>query len=101
MDNGDDLQRHPRITKAYARSLIDKEKIIIDAEMSVVICIVKLKNNHRLIGEAIVANRDTFDAERGTQIARDKVIEQIIQAEMYQLRTKLYEQKHKEVNDVD
>jgi hypothetical protein len=101
MENGDEPIRHPRITKAFAKALIVKEKIIIDTEMQVVICIVKLKNGHRLIDHAIVANRGTFDPARGTVIAKAKVIEQIMSAEMYQLRTKLHEQKLKEVGDAD
>lgn len=101
MDTEDAAPRHPRITKAYAKSLIVMEKIIVDADMSVVICMVKLKNNQRLIADAIVANMGTFDPERGTQIARDKIIKKIIELEMYQLRTKLSETKHKEVNHVD
>lgn len=101
MANGDEPLRHPRITKAYARSLIDVEKIIIDHDMSVVICLVKLKSEHRVIGTAIVANRNTFEEARGTKIARDKVIDQIIQSEMYQLRSKIHEQKQKEVSNAD
>lgn len=94
-------QAYPRITKAYARSLIAKEQIIVDHEMSVVICIVKLTNKHRLVTDAIVANSSLFDPEKGTQIARDKMIEKIMELEMYQLRTHLYEQRQKEVNNVD
>lgn len=92
---------YPRITKAYARSLIDKEKIVADPEMCVVVCMVRLKNNHRLITEAIVANSDLFDAEKGTQIARDKMIAKIMDLEMYQLRTHLQEDRTKEVHDAN
>lgn len=83
----------PRITKAYAKSLIVKERIVADNDLSVVICIVKLVNGHRVIGTAIVANSDIFDVARGTNIARAKVIEQIIDREMYVLRTNLNERK--------
>lgn len=101
MDNGDDTQRLPRITKAYAKSLIAMERIVVDTDMSVVIVMVKLKNRQRFVADAIVANTEIFDPERGTQIAREKIYRKIIDAEMYQLRTKLHEQKNKEVNDVD
>lgn len=83
----------PRITKAYAKSLIAKERIIVDEEMSVVICIVKLTNEHRLVAEAIVANCNIFNAARGTAIVRAKIIEKIIDREMYLLRAKLHEQR--------
>lgn len=83
--------RHPRITKAYAKSLIVEEKSIIETSMSVVIYIVRLKNNHRFVGDAIVANPSAFEAEKGLAIAKAKVIDQIMKAEMYQLRTKLNE----------
>lgn len=96
-----DKSVYPRITKSYARSLIKKEQIVIDHEMSVVICIVKLVNNHRLITDAIVANSSLFDPDKGTQIAREKMIERIMELEMYQMRTHLHEQRLKEVNRVD
>ena len=101
MDTGDDTNRHPRITKATAKALIAMEKIIIDTDMSVVICMVRLKNGQRCVAHAIVANHKTFDPERGTQIARAKIIEEIIQLEMYDLRKKLYDQKLKEVGNAD
>lgn len=91
---------YPRITKAYAKSLIAKEKIIADPEMCIVVCIVQLKNEHRLITDAIVANSGLFDAEKGTQIARDKMINKIMDLEMYQLRTHLHEDRMKEVTNV-
>lgn len=101
MDTEDAPKRHPRITKAYAKSLIDVEKIIIDADMSVVVVMVKLKNKQRFVADAIVANTEIFDPERGTQIAREKIYRKIIDAEMYLLRTKLSEANLKEVNNVD
>lgn len=101
MDTGNDRLSHPRITKAYAKSLIAVEKITVDTDLSVVVIIVKLKNEQRFVADAIVANQNTFDPNRGIQIARDKIIDQIVRAEMYQLRTKLSEQKLKEVNNVD
>lgn len=101
MNTVDDVKRHPRITKAYAKSLIETEKIVVDHELSVVICIVRLKNNHRLVGTALVANHKTFDPDIGTKIARDKVLKQIIQDEMYVLRTKLSAHVQKEVGNAD
>jgi hypothetical protein len=95
MDTSDDTIRHPRITKATAKALIAMEKIIIDTDMSVVICMVRLTNGQRLVADAIVANYKTFDPERGTQIARAKIIDEIIRLEMYDLRKKLHEQKTK------
>lgn len=89
----------PRITKAYAKSLIASEKIIVVEEMSVVLCVVKLVNEHRLVADAIVANCNTFNAERGANIARAKIIEKIIDREMYLLRTKLHEQRLEEKPD--
>lgn len=80
---------HPRITKAYANSLIVIEKYFVDHELSVVVCIVKLKNRHRLTADAIVANSDVFEQERGKNVARKKILEKIIEHEMYQLRTML------------
>lgn len=86
---------YPRITKAYARSLIKKEKIIIDHEMSIVIYIVKLINEHRLLTEAIVANKGLFDPDKGTEIAREKMLTKIIELEMYQMRSCIHEQRQK------
>lgn len=91
----------PRITKAYARGLIVKEKYIVDEEMCVVVYIARLKNNHRIVTKAIVANSNAFDPERGKAIAREKAIDEIIESEMYVLRSKLHENKMKEVGDVD
>jgi len=91
----------PRITKAYARSLISKERIVVDEDMCIVICMVKLKNEHRLVAEAIVANNLTFNVERGTKIARAKIIEKIIDREMYLLRAKLQEQREAEKQYVE
>lgn len=88
---------YPRITKGYAKSLIAQEQIIVNAEMCVVICIVKLTNGHRLITDAIVANSGVFNADKGTQIAREKMIDKIMDLEMYQLRTRLQEDRIKEV----
>lgn len=90
---------YPRITKGYAKSLIVQEQIIVNAEMCVVICIVKLANGHRLVTDAIVANSGVFDAGKGTQIARDKMIAKIMDLEMYQLRTHLQEDRIKEVSN--
>lgn len=81
---------HPRVTKTYANSLIDIEKYIVDKELSVVICLVRLVNGHRYIGDAIVASNNLFEEERGKTVARKKVIDQIIADEMYVLRTKLH-----------
>lgn len=81
---------HPRVTKAYANSLIDIEKYIVDKELSVVICLVRLVNGHRYIGDAVVASSNLFEEERGKTVARKKVIDQIIADEMYVLRTKLH-----------
>ncbi|BEG72728.1 hypothetical protein [Pseudomonas phage PA1C] len=86
----DDLV-HPRITKAYAKSLIVKEKIISDPEMLVTVCITKLRNGHRIVTDAIVANKAAFDSKRGVVVARRKAIEEIIRLELYLLRDKLYE----------
>ncbi|ARV76762.1 hypothetical protein PHABIO_131 [Pseudomonas phage Phabio] len=86
---------HPRVTKAYAISLIDVEKYIVDEELSIIVCFVRLKNGHRYIGDAIVANSDKFEDMRGKAVARNKVIDQIIADEMYVLRTKLYESTKK------
>ena len=77
------------------------EKVIIDTDMSVVVILVKLTNGQRLIGEAIVANHERFDPVRGTQIARAKIINEIIRLEMYDLRKKLHDQKLKEVGNAD
>ena len=101
MNTSDDPTRHPRITKATAKALIALEKVIIDTDMSMVVIMVRLTNGQRLLGEAIVANHERFDPERGTQIARAKIIDQIIKLEMYDLRKKLYDQKLKEVGDAD
>lgn len=86
--------RHPRVTKAYAESLIAVEKYHVDEELAVVICLVRLKTGQRTVGEAIVANTDMFDIERGKSVARKKVIKAIMESEMYVLRTKLYEQSN-------
>lgn len=91
MNTSDDQLHHPRITRAYAKSLIVVEKITVESELSVVVIIVKLKNNQRVVGDAIVANPNTFDPDRGIHIAREKIIDKIIQLEMYLLRTKLAE----------
>jgi hypothetical protein len=101
MDTSDDNPRHPRITKATAKALIAMEKIIIDTDMSVVVVMVRLKNGERLVADAIVANYKTFDPERGTQIARAKIINEIIRLEMYDLRKKLHADKLKEVGNAD
>lgn len=101
MNTSDKTHRHPRITRAYAKSQIAVEKITVDTELLVVFAIVKLKCGQRLVADAIVANSATFDAECGTQIVRDKIIDQIIKLEMYDLRKKLYEQKQKEVGHAD
>jgi len=58
---------YPRITKGYAKSLIAQEQIVVNAEMCVVICIVRLKNGHRLVTDAIVANSGMFDATRSSK----------------------------------
>ncbi|ABY62977.1 hypothetical protein ST201phi2-1p147 [Pseudomonas phage 201phi2-1] len=92
---------YPRITKGYAKSLIAEEQIVVNAEMCVVICMVRLNNGHRLVTDAIVANSGLFDAARGTQIARDKMISKIMELEMYQMRTRLHDERTKEVTDVD
>lgn len=84
--------RHPRVTKAYAESLIAVEKYHYDEELAVVICLVKLVNGQRAVGEAIVANPELFDLERGKSVARKKVIKEIMENEMYLLRSKLHEQ---------
>ncbi len=89
--NTSDVPVHPRITRAYAESLIKAEKIFSDSDMSVVICVARLKNNHRVIGTAVVANQKLFDRDKGVTIARGKVIDQIIKDEMYVLRSKLSE----------
>lgn len=89
--NTSDVPIHPRITRAYAESLIKAEKIFADPEMSVVICVARLKNRHRVVGTAIVANQKLYDYDTGVAIARGKVIDQIIKDEMYVLRTKLSE----------
>ncbi|AEH03512.1 hypothetical protein AVT69_gp087 [Pseudomonas phage PhiPA3] len=82
---------YPRITKSYARSLIIEEKIISDEDMLVTVCIVKLKNGHRIVTDAIVANKAAFDSKRGVIVARRKAIEEIIRLELYLLRQKKYE----------
>lgn len=92
---------YPRITKSYAKSLIAEEKIIIDVDMCVVICIAKLVNDHRLITHAIVANSGLFDADKGTQIARDKMLDVIMDLEMYQMRTCLQEERSKEITHAE
>jgi len=92
-DDGSML-RHPRVTKALAESLIDIERYHVDKDLSVVICLVKLKTGQRFIGDAIVANCDLFEEERGKGVARKKVINKIMESEMYVLRTKLYEETH-------
>lgn len=94
-------QMYPRITKGYAKSLIAKEQIIINAEMCVVICIVRLNNGHRLVTHAIVANSGLFDADKGTQIAREKMINTIMDLEMYQMRTRLQEERTKEITHAE
>lgn len=101
MDQRAEQQRYPRITRNYAKSLIVKERIFIDDEMSVVICVAVLQNEQRVVGTALVANKNTFDPKIGTAIARGKVIDQIIQSELYQLRTLLHSQKLKEVGDAN
>lgn len=101
MNTSDDQTRHPRITRATAKALIAMEKVIIDTDMSMVVIMVKLVNGQRVLGEAIVANHERFDPERGTQIARDKIIDEIIRLEMYDLRKKLHAQKLKEVGHAD
>lgn len=83
---------HPRVTKSYASNLIDKEHYHIDKELLIIVCLVRIKSGHRFVGEAIVANIDKFEQERGMKIARKKVIDQIIEREMYVLRAKLYEE---------
>lgn len=87
----DDLA-YPRITKAYAKSLIEKEKIISDPEMLVTVCITKLKNGRRIVTDAIVANKAAFDSKRGIVVARRKAIDEIIRLELYLLCSKLHEQ---------
>lgn len=89
----------PRVTKAYAKSLIVKERMVVDHEMCIVVCMVKLVNGHRLTAEAIVANNSSFDPEKGETIAREKVIDKIINLEMYNLRSKLHEHKLKEASN--
>lgn len=86
---------YPRVTIAYANSLIDIEKYDVDHELCIVTCRVRLKNSHRFTGEAIVANSEHFDIDRGKSVARKKVIDKIMEAEMYLLRTRLYEQSIK------
>lgn len=93
MERGADAKlRHPRVTKAYAESLIDVEKYHIDKELSVVICLVMLKSGQRFLGDAMVANCNLFEEQRGKGVARKKVINKIMESEMYVLRTKLYEE---------
>lgn len=86
---------HPRVTKEYANSLIAIEKYDVDRELCIVTCRVMLHNKQRFTGEAIVANHELFNEERGKRVARNKVIEKIIEAELYVLRVKLYEQSLK------
>lgn len=86
---------HPRVTRAYANALIDIEKYDIDRELCIVTCRVKLKNLQRFTADAIVANTKLFDVERGKSVARKKIIDKIIEAELYALRVKLYEQSLK------
>lgn len=93
--SGDKLN-HPRVTKAYAISLIDTEKYDIDHELSVVTCKVRLFSGHREVGHAIVANSDLFEEQRGKAVARKKVIDKIIELEMYKLRDNLYKNKQGE-----
>ncbi len=92
---------YPRITKSYAKSLIAKEKTIYDAEMCIVVHMVILKNDHRLVTDALVANSELFDPIKGEQIARDKMLSKIMDLEMYQLRTHLTEERTKEVTHVE
>lgn len=85
-------QRLPRITKNLAESLIDVERYHVDRDLLAVICLVKLKSGHLIIEDAIVANRNLFDEERGKREARKKVIKAIMNSEMYYLRKRLYEE---------
>lgn len=92
---------YPRITKGYAKSLIAEEEIIACPKMCVVVCMVRLTNGHRLLTDAIVANSGLFDPDKGTQIAREKMINKIMDLEMYQMRTRLTEERTKEVTHVE
>lgn len=83
---------YPRITRAYAESLIVKERIVVDKELLITVYMVQLKNGHRLVKDAIVANKELFDEGKGIDVAKRKVIDEIISNELYQMRTKLSEQ---------
>lgn len=81
---------HPRITRAYAKSLIEFERLISDPEMLITVYMVRLKNGHRIVTDAIVANKELFDSKRGESVAKKKAIDQIIKDELYLLRDKLH-----------
>lgn len=71
------------ITKDHIKSLIDVERFYIDTELLITVCMIRLKNGHRVVTDAIVANREAFNINRGKVVARRKAYEEITRYEVY------------------
>lgn len=71
-----------KITKEHLESLIEKTEYKRFGD-TVVVCGLTLKNGFTVIGSAGCLEKDTFDAERGEQIAYDSAFRQLWELEGY------------------
>lgn len=75
------------ITREQAEDLIVKEKTIHDSELAITIVMAVLKNGHRLTTNSTVADDGIFDQAKGYEIAKRRLIAEIIRYETYSLKT--------------
>lgn len=77
------------ITREYAEDLIVKEKTIHEEELAITIVMAILKNGHRIITNSTVSDSALFDHVKGYEIAKRRLITEIIRYEIYNRRTEL------------
>lgn len=89
---GQQLKGRFSVTKQQAEDLIVKEKTIYDEEMATTIVMAELKNGHRVITNVVVSDRLLFDPTRGYEIAKRRLITEIIKYEIYRIKS-VYEER--------
>lgn len=84
---GQQLKSRFSVTKEQAEDLIVKEKAIYDEEMATTIVMAELKNGHRVVSNVVVSDRRLFDPIRGYEIAKRRLITEIIKYEIYRIKS--------------
>jgi hypothetical protein len=90
------------VTKEQIEGLIEHTEFWNpEAESTLTVCVLKLKNGFTVVGKSACAHPKNFDAELGKKIAWDDAFRQVWQLEGYLLREVLWQEQQASALDED